>query len=328
MFAVYAKGPNFDDPLAGLATGDRPETPVPEGWVTVSVRAASLNMHDVSTLRGLRMGREQFPMILGCDGAGVLQDGTEVVIHSSINDPAWVGEETLDPDRTVLSERYQGSFADIVAVPARNVLPKPASLSFEEAACTGTAWLTAYRMLFVNSGLRPGETMLVQGRRRLGSIATALVQLGVAGGMRVWVAGREDERTAHRLGAVGTFDLDAGPPDLADAVFDAGVDEASWSHSLRWLRPGGVVVCSGYRSGETQAGYALTALYRLIFSELRLVGSAMGTRGDLAGLLSFLDRCAVRPEIAMELPLERAEQGFRALTEGGVAGKIVFARHP
>jgi NADPH:quinone reductase-like Zn-dependent oxidoreductase len=161
MFAVYAAAPQPDNPLAALTVGERPDPEPREGWVTVNVRAASLNMHDLWTLRGVGIKAERFPMILGCDGAGVLDDGTEVVVHSVIGDPSWNGDETLDPKRTLLTELHQGTFADKVVVPARNVLPKPAELSFAEGACMGTAWLTAYRMLFVKSGLRPGQTMLV-----------------------------------------------------------------------------------------------------------------------------------------------------------------------
>jgi NADPH:quinone reductase-like Zn-dependent oxidoreductase len=325
MFAVYAARPDPANPLAALAAGDRPEPRIKDGWVAVRVRAASLNMHDVNTLRGVGMTSAQFPMILGCDGSGLLEDGSEVVILPSINSPDWTGPQAHDPDRTVLSERHQGSFADIVAVPAQNVLAKPASLSFAEAACTGTAWLTAYRMLCVTSGLAPGMRMVVHGR--LGSIGTALVRLGVAVGMRVWLAG-SDDTTARRLGAAGRFDPGTGPPHPVDAVFDAGVDEASWSHTMRWLCPGGAVVCGGYRSGETGPGYSLSALGRLISSELRLVGSGLGTRADLASLLSLLDRHAVRPHIALKLPLEDAARGFRAMTSGRVAGKIVFTRGP
>src|SRR5882757_1716379 len=177
MFAVYAAQPNRDDPLAALVVGDRAEPTVVPGWVRVDVRAASLNMHDLWTLRGVGIKPEQFPMILGCDGAGVLDDGTEVVLHSVIGDPDWGGDETLDPKRTLLTEKHQGTFADTVVVPRRNALPKPAGLTFAEAACMGTAWLTAYRMLFVKSGLRPGQSILVQGAS--GGVATALIQLGV-----------------------------------------------------------------------------------------------------------------------------------------------------
>jgi NADPH:quinone reductase-like Zn-dependent oxidoreductase len=306
MLAAYAVRPSFNEPLGALAIGEVPAPEVPAGWVAVAMRAASLNMHDISTLRGIRMRPEQYPMILGCDGAGVLADGTEVVLHPCVNEPGWVGPETLDTGRTVFSERFPGTFARTVAVPARNVVPKPASLSFAEAACTGTAWLTAYRMLFVHSGLRPGQRALVLGRR--GSIATAVAQLGTAAGIDMSMGTQDGD----------TFDA------VFDAVFDAGVDEAEWSHALRLLKPGGTLVCAGYRSGATSTGYAMDGLHRLIFGELRVVGSAMGTRDDLLGLLAFLDRTGVRPEVGLRLPLAEAAQGFRAMLEHTVRGKIVF----
>ncbi len=98
---------------------------MPDGWVAVTVTAASLNMHDMWTLRGVGIKPDQFPMILGCDGAGTLEDGTEVVLHSVIGDPSWDGDETLDPKRTLLTEKHQGTFAETVVVPARNAVPKP-----------------------------------------------------------------------------------------------------------------------------------------------------------------------------------------------------------
>ena len=154
MFAVYAPT-HPDEPLKSLTVGERPEPEVADGWVAVDVAAASLNMHDLWTLRGVGIKPDQFPMILGCDGAGRLADGTEVVLHPVIGDPGVAGDETLDPNRSLLTEKYQGTFADTVVVPARNAVPKPAGLSMAQAAVMGTAWLTAYRMLFVKSGLRP-----------------------------------------------------------------------------------------------------------------------------------------------------------------------------
>ncbi|MCW2822262.1 MAG: adhT 2, partial [Marmoricola sp.] len=143
MFAVYAESFSSDEPLNGLVLGERPDPEVPEGWTTVSVKAASLNHHDLWSLRGVGLKEEALPMILGCDAAGLDEDGNEVVVHAVISDPSWSGDETFDPRRSLLSERYQGTFAEKVAVPRRNVIPKPASLSFEEAACLPTAWLTA-----------------------------------------------------------------------------------------------------------------------------------------------------------------------------------------
>ena len=321
MFAVYATTPSPDDPLASLAIGERPDPEVPDGWVAVSVRAASLNMHDLWTLRGVGIKPDKFPMILGCDGAGVLSDGSEVVLHSVIGDPAWSGDETLDPKRTLLTERYQGTFADTVVVPARNALPKPAGLSFSQAACMGTAWLTAYRMLFVKSGLRPGQTMLVQGAS--GGVSTALIALGKAAGMRVWVTGRTEEKRAlaESLGAHQAFESGARLPDRVDAVFET-VGKATWSHSVKSLKPGGIIVISGATSGDATAA----ELQRVFFLQLRVVGSTMGTRAELADLLTFCDLAGITPQIGTELPMEQAEQGMRTMLDGETAGKIVFTR--
>ncbi len=137
-------------------------------------------------------------MILGCDAAGVDPDGNEVVVHAVISDPAWKGDETLDPKRSLLSERYQGTLAEKVVVPARNVVPKPAGLSFEQAACLPTAWLTAYRMLFTQSGLKPGDTVLVQGAG--GGVSTALITLARAAGIRVWATSRDEGKRAKARG--------------------------------------------------------------------------------------------------------------------------------
>ena len=138
--------------------------------------------------------------------------------------------------------------AEQVAVPRRNLLPKPAELSFAEAACLPTAWLTAYRMLFVRSGLRPGQTVLVQGAS--GGVATALIVLGRAAGFRVWVTGRSEEKRAAALalGADQAFETGARLPERVDGVMET-VGEATWSHSIKSLKPGGVIVTSGATTG-------------------------------------------------------------------------------
>jgi NADPH:quinone reductase-like Zn-dependent oxidoreductase len=321
MFAVYAAEPNADAPLDSLTVGERPDPEVPDGWVAVSVTAASLNMHDIWTLRGVGIKPEQFPMILGCDGAGKLADGTEVVLHSVITSPGWQGEETLDPKRTLLTERYQGTFADTVVVPQRNAVPMPSGLTAAQAAVMGTAWLTAYRMLFVKSGLRPGQTMLVQGAS--GGVATALIQLGRAAGMRVWATGRTDDKRAlaEKVGAHATYASGERLPERVDAVFET-VGEATWSHSMRALRPGGVIVVSGSTSGPNPGA----DLQRLFFLQLSVIGSTMGTRDELADLLTFVANAGIVPEIGLELPMERADEGFLAMLNGDTAGKIVFTR--
>src|SRR5215470_14955900 len=162
MFAVTATRIDAEDPLAGLELGEHPDPSPPDGWEIVTVKAASLNYHDVWTLRGVGISADRMPIILGCDAAGVNTTGREVVVHAVIGDPtAAGGDETLDPARSLLSERYDGTFAQRVTVPRRNLLPKPAALSFEEAASLPTAYLTAYRMLFEKAGVQPGATILV-----------------------------------------------------------------------------------------------------------------------------------------------------------------------
>lgn len=321
MFAVYAAEPNPDAPLDALVVGERPDPEVPDGHVAVHVEAASLNAHDLWTLRGVGIKPDQFPMILGCDGAGRLDDGTEVVLYPVVGDPGLVGDETLDPRRALLTERLQGTFADVVVVPARNVLPRPPDLTPAQAAVMGTAWLTAYRMLFVKSGLRPGHTMLVQGAS--GGVSTALIQLGRAAGLRVWVTGRSEDKQAlaSRLGAHATFASGERLPERVDGVFET-VGDATWKHSMRALKPGGVIVVSGATSGPNPGA----DLQRLFFLQLRVIGSTMGTRAELADLLAFVALAGITPEIGLELPMERAEEGFRALEAGETAGKTVFTR--
>src|SRR5512140_440471 len=115
MFAVSATSVDPTSPLSGLTLGEVADTVVPEGWVRVHVRAASLNHHDLWSLRGVGLKAEQLPMILGGDAAGVLDDGTPVIVHEVIGDPlAGSGDETLDPQRSLLSERHPGTLAETV----------------------------------------------------------------------------------------------------------------------------------------------------------------------------------------------------------------------
>src|SRR5438445_13702324 len=126
MFAATAARIDADDPLSGLELGERPDPVAPDGWTTVTVKAAALNHHDVWTLRGVGISADRLPIVLGCDAAGIDPDGHEVVVHAVIADAdAGGGDETLDPRRSLLSERYDGVFAERVCVPRRNLVPKP-----------------------------------------------------------------------------------------------------------------------------------------------------------------------------------------------------------
>jgi NADPH:quinone reductase-like Zn-dependent oxidoreductase len=319
LLAVYASEIDRDDPLRGLTIGERPEPDARAGWTTVTVKAASLNHHDLWSLRGVGLGADRLPMILGCDAAGVDADGNEVIVHSVISDDAWRGDETLDPRRSLLSERHQGTLAEQVAVPARNLVPKPAELSFEQASCMPTAWLTAYRMLFTRARVAPGMTVLVQGAG--GGVATALIVLASAAGIRVWVTGRsEDKRTAAlALGAADAFEPGARLPERVDAVLET-VGQATWAHSIRSLKPGGTLVVSGATTGDAPPA----ELTRVFFLQLSVIGSTMGTRDELERLARFCVEKNVRPQIDRTLPLADARDGFEAMLAGDVVGKIVF----
>lgn len=321
MLAATAVRLDADDPLSGLRVGDHPDPEPREGWVTVRLRAASLNQHDVWSLRGVGLPADRLPMVLGCDGAGLDEDGNEVVVHAVVGDPDFRGDETMDPRRSLLSEKHDGTLADLVQVPRRNLVLKPAGLSFEEAACLPTAWLTAYRMLFTQAGVQPGSTVLVQGAG--GGVATALVSLGRAAGIRMWVTSRDDAKRAKalELGADQAFESGARLPERVDAVMET-VGAATWEHSLKALTQGGTIVVSGATGGHE----AMTDLRRVFFLQQRIVGSTMGTRDELERLVRMMAETGVRPVIDTVLPLEEVADGLRRLAAGDVFGKIVLTR--
>ena len=320
MLAVSAVSQSADDPLSGLQVGERPDPTPREGWTTVTLKTAGLNHHDVWSLRGVGLPADRLPMILGCDGAGVDEDGTEVIIHAVVPSDGWRGDETLDPRRTLLSELHDGTLAQQVAVPRGNLVRKPEGLSWEHAACLSTAWLTAYRMLFTNAALTPGATVLVQGAG--GGVATALVQLGSAAGYRMWVTTRDEAkgRKALEIGADQAFESGERLPERVDAVMET-VGAATWSHSVNSLNPGGVIVISGATSGDAPAKAELTKIF---FKQLRVIGSTMGTRAELERLASFVALRGIEPVVDSVLPLERAREGFATMAAGDIFGKVVF----
>ena len=308
MRAVYAAAQSATDPLSGLVIGERPDPVARPGWTTVTLRAAGLNHHDIWSLKGVGLPADRLPMILGCDGAG-----REVIVHAVVSSPEWLGDETLDPRRSLLSEVHDGTLADRVAVPVGNLVPKPAGLSWESAACLSTAWLTAYRMLFTNAGVTPGATVLVQGAG--GGVATALIQLGAAAGYRVWVTSRSEAKAARavEIGAAAAFGSGERLPDRVDAVLET-VGAATWSHSVNSLKPGGTIVISGATSGDAPPKAELTKIF---FKQLRVVGSTMGSRAEL-------ERLGIEPAIDSVLPLDRAREGFERMLHEDVFGKVVF----
>jgi NADPH:quinone reductase-like Zn-dependent oxidoreductase len=323
MFAVYAKAANPAHPLQALALGDRPEPEIAEGWVRVKLSHASLNRHDIFTLRGITAHEEgiTFPMILGNDGAGVLDDGTEVVIYPVMGSPDWRQDETLDRHWHIFSEFSQGTMADYVAVPRRNAIPLPQGLSALHASVLGTAWLTAYRSLFTKSGMRSGQTLLVQGAS--GGMSTALIQMGRAAGFDVWVTVRNDAGAslAEQLGASRVFRRGEKLPRRVDAVVD-NVGADTWGHSVQWVKRGGSVVINGVTTGNG----AEIDLLRILVEQIDIRGTIMGTREDMVDMMQFVIGAGIKPEIGLVTPMENAADAFRHMVEGRLHGKTVFTR--
>jgi NADPH:quinone reductase-like Zn-dependent oxidoreductase len=311
LLAVYAASLDDADPLAGLRVGDRPEPDAPPGWEIVSVRAAALNHHDIWSLRGVGLSAERLPMILGTDAAGMTADGREVVAHAVIpEDGRW----------SLPSERHQGTFAERVALPAANLVDKPPELSFEEAACLPTAYLTAYRMLFARGGLRPGQRVLIQGAG--GGVATAAVQLAAAAGVEITVTSRSESGLEHArsLGAHHLVPSGERVPERVDVVLET-VGEATWGHSLRALRDGGRIVVAGATSGPNPPA----DLRRVFIREIEVLGSSMGSREELDRLIRFMSLRGVRPLIDSVHALADAPSAFRRLQGGDAHGKVVIS---
>lgn len=318
MLAVCAVRAVPGDPLAALSVGEYADPVLPDGWVLVRVKAASINRHDLWTLQGV--GPVRVPIVLGCDAAGVTSAGREVVVHAVVGDPAaGGGDETLDPDFSLLSERYDGTLAEWVAVPARNVVDKPAELSWEQAGCLSTAWLTAYRMIFHRADLPPNGRLLVQGAG--GGVATAAIALATAAGHTVYVTSRSPKRLerALALGAAAGVASGGRLPERVDAVIET-VGAATWDHSLKSLVPGGTVVVCGATAGPNPPA----DLQRVFYRQLRIIGSTMGSRAEFEELLRFMVDTGVRPVMDSVLPLREAATGLERVWAGDVFGKVVL----
>lgn len=320
MLSVRATSLSADDPLAGLSIGETPEPEPKPGWTLVDLKAATLNHHDLWSLRGVGLRAEQLPRVLGCDGAGIDPDGNEVIIYPIVTSPGWRGPEMLDPRRTMFSETIDGTFSERVLVPVQNLVPKPAGMNWATAATCSMAWLTAYRMVFSQAGVRPGDLIVVQGAG--GGVNTGVIALAAAAGIRVWVTSRDAARReqALQIGAEQVFEPRARLPEKADAVID-NVGAATWSHSINVLRPGGTLVTCGATTGDAPDRAELTKIF---FRELRVQGSTSGTMEELRDLVEFVQRVGISPVIDEELPLAQARSGFERMAAGDVFGKVVY----
>ena len=260
-------------------------------------------------------------MILGCDAAGVLDDGSEVVVHAVIGDPeAGGGDETLDPRRTLLSELHPGTLAEQVLVPSRNVVREA---GLDEL---GRGGVGPHR---VADGLPHAHHPL---RARAGRAPCWCRGRGAAWRRprscwpRPWVTrcsarSRDADKRARALAVGADIAVASGErlPEKVDVVIET-VGAATWEHSLRALRPGGRIVVSGATSGMNPPA----ALNRVYFLQLSVVGSTMGTRDELVEMLALIERSGIRPMVSDVRPLNDARASFELLERGDVFGKLVL----
>ncbi|RUL88638.1 zinc-binding dehydrogenase [Tautonia sociabilis] len=313
---------------------DVPDPDAGPGEVVVRLRAAALNHRDLWISRNKYPG-VRLPAILGSDGAGQvaalgegvegLRVGQDVVINPSLD---WGPDERAQGERfRILGMPDQGTFAELIAVPAANVLPKPVGMNFEEAAALPLAGLTAYRAVVTKARIQPGEVVLVTG---IGAgTATLALQLARALGARVFVTSGDDSKLqrARALGAEGGVNYKdpdwpktlrdlAGPP---DAVIDSAGGE-SFARAVDLLRPGGRLVTFGATTGPVPS----FDLFKLFWKQLQLLGTTMGTSAEFAALLELVEDRGIRPVVDRTFPMAEVVSALRRMEEAGQFGKIVL----
>lgn len=306
-----------------LAPAEHPDPSPVHGEVVVELRAAALNRRDAGIVAG-RYGTPSYPLVPGSDGAGVRRDtGEEVVILPSLD---W-GDREEHPGRRfrILGGDERGTHAELIAVPERNLFPRPRRLSWAEAAAFPLAGLTAYRALFTRAGLREGETVLVLGAGS--GVSTFAVQLAVQAGARAIVTSSSEDKldAALELGAVaGVLYTDE---DWVDQVRSFGeVDVAfdsvgtTWPDSLRALRAGGRLVVFG-ATGGSEVTLDARSLY---FGQQSILGTTMGSPRDFERLLEAVGRDEWRPAIDSVRPLAEALDAYARLEAGAQTGKLVL----
>lgn len=296
--------------------------------VVVELRAAALNRRDL-LVRSPPGPAYSFPLPLvpGSDGAGVRRDtGEEVVVYPGLH---WGDRaDAAGPGWRILGGPDDGTYAELVKVPAENVFPKPSRLSWEEAAAFPLAGLTAYRALFAVGRLGEGETVLVLGAGS--GVSTLAVQLAAQAGARVLVTSSSEEKLARarELGASGgVLYTEAGWPEEVRSLAGDGVDVvldsagATWGDSIRCLRRGGRLVVFGGTAGPT---VELDVRY-VYLNWLSILGTTMGSPRDFEALLRMVGEGSWRPVVDSVRPLPEAEAAQERLKSGGHFGKLVLS---
>jgi zinc-binding alcohol dehydrogenase/oxidoreductase len=315
------------------------EVPTPEpgsGEAVVALRAAALNRRDIA-MRAAPRTATIMPYIPGSDGAGVVtatgpgvsgvKEGDEVVVFPSLH---WgIFETHPGPDFEILGGPTDGTYAQAICLPAENLFPKPAGLSFEEAAAFPLAALTAWRALVTKAQVKPGERVLIPGAGS--GVATFAVQIARLAGARVYVTSHSEEkltRAQAELGADGGADYtrDDWVDDVrrlsgggVEVVVDS-VGAATFAQAVDLVLPGGRIVIFGTTSGSSTS----VELHRLHRKQITVMGTTMGSPKEFSELLAALGSGDIRVAVDTTFPLGEASAAHRRLEEGEQFGKVVL----
>jgi NADPH:quinone reductase-like Zn-dependent oxidoreductase len=320
-----------------------PSAPVRGDEARVGIRAAGLNHLDLWVRRGIPGVRYPLPLTPGCDGAGTLLEvgetvkgfkpGDSVVLAPGLScgmcEACFSGADNLCRSYGILGEHRDGTCAEEIVVPGRNLIPMPASLSFEQAAAIPLVFLTAWQMVVEKAKTRPGETVVVLGAGS--GVGSAAIQIARLHGARVIAVSTSAEKleNARQLGAQEGVDLSRS--DLkeevkrltsrrgADVVIEH-VGKATFEQSLLSLAWGGRLVTCGATTG---ADVSLN-LRHLFFKNLSVLGSTMGSRGHFAAIFRHVETGRLRPVVDKALPLDQVREAHRLLEEGRHFGKILL----
>ncbi len=306
------------------------------GEVVVRLKAAAINHRDLFILQNL-YPKIKLPAILGSDGAGIVAAvgegvdsslvGREVVINPSLE---WGDNEKFQgPKYRILGMPEEGTFAEMIKVPAENANPKPDHLSYEEAAALPLAALTAYRSVVTRAQVKSGETVLVTGIG--GGVAAFALQIARQLGARVYVTSGSDEKLARarQLGAEGganyknsdwgkeivTLCDGIGPDVVIDSAGGDAIETA-----VKIIKPAGRIVFYGATTGLAKN----LDLYRIFFKQATLMGSTMGSPREFSAMLELFSEGKLHPAIDKIFPLADAAAAHQRMEKGDQFGKLVL----
>ena len=309
----------------------------------IEVRACALNHLDVWVRNGLPGIKIPLPHILGNDIAGVVREAGELVTWAHVGDEVMIhpglscghcaeclaGRDNMCDEYDIIGYRRDGGYAELVAVPGVNLIPKPSSLSWAEAAALPLVTLTAWHMLVSRANVQPGEDVLVHAAGSgVGSIG---IQIAKLRGARVIATASSEEklRKARELGAdeIVNYSNDDWPKQVKQLTNGRGVDvvlehtgAATWPGSILSLKKGGRLVTCGATSGFD----ARTDLRHVFYRHLTILGSMMGSKADLLAAMKFIESGQIRAVVDRVLPLEEARRAHELMEDRAQFGKLVL----